>query len=134
MSCPEARGFCGSGVASSCLLAGLDADQLKGAGLEFGRGGQPGVGVGAFADPDGVAAEGAEVFDQVLEAVGGVAVGGAVALVLSLGGLGAAGGRDRDGWGQGRLDGLEQRRESGLQHEQEVVGEQEHEEDRLHAF
>ncbi len=59
------------------LLAGLDAEQFEGVGLERGRCRQAREGVFAVADPDFVAAERAEVGEQVFEAVCWLAVGGA---------------------------------------------------------
>ena len=83
----------GFGSVGFCLRE-LEVEQFEGAGLELGGLGQAGVGVLAVADADLVAAERAEVGEQVGEAVGGVAVGGVGAAGLGLGGGRALGGRD----------------------------------------
>src|SRR5436190_3825882 len=79
--------FAVPGAVRCCLLAGRDAEVLEGGGLQLGGGGQAGEGGWAVGDLDGVARQRAEVLEQVLEAVGGLPVGGACAGGLG-GGLG----------------------------------------------
>src|SRR5919106_2677725 len=116
---------CGIGVLRACglgvaWLREVKAEQLEGPALQAGGGGEP-LEAGA-AEADRVAAERAELVEQVGQAVGGEPVGGAGARGLRLGVLRALGGGDGVGGCQRRVVAEEQRLKAGGELELHVVG------------